>query len=261
MAHTIPDDTMYLGLREEMGAEKYDAMKMRMEQEENERENFILHTPGITPYLMFLLNKEYESRGTSFISIMVAISKRNDLGEVNLKKITDEMNRILATPSDKLNASRETTFLIGGVNILRKFPSPENEDLAIRVLTRTDRRSWRNGKLAAAETLAIMGTKRSLPHLEQAQKWAESNSEGDDYWNNIVTEMTTYNRDLKRRMEGVRNDHTPAAHDGNSRPGHGSSQPVAADGRVQEKLYWLLGLLGFLGLMAAVVRYRRSRAV
>ena len=128
MAHTMPDDTMYGGMREEMGDEKFDAMMMNIEQHKQEREDFVRNSPDITPYLFFLLDREYNiNRDPFFASIMIAISKRNDLTSNDLNKITGEMNEILNIPPDEWNESRKEHFLIGGVLILKRFPSPQHD--------------------------------------------------------------------------------------------------------------------------------------
>jgi hypothetical protein len=260
MALRMPNDTMYDGMREQMGVEEFDAMMLKIEQNNTERDDFLRNTPGITPRLFYLLDREYNIKhGPFFISIMTAISMRSDLSSEDIEKIASQMNRILDVAREG-NQSHNEIFLIGGVGILKKYPSSENEKIAIRVMTRSDDPSWFAGKLAAAGTLASIGTEKSLSSMEGAQKWAESNPEIDDSWTkNIVNPMRSYNRDFKRRLEGIRRVKSSTAGVENSKPDHdGSGRKIATD-RYPNTIYWLFALLGCLGAIAAGIGFRRSR--
>jgi hypothetical protein len=261
MAHTVPDDTVYYeGMREEMGAENYDAMRKAIKDKEEARDEFIRTAPDITPYLFFLLDKEYATRQTSFVSIMTAISQRNDLTEAHLEKISSEMNRILEKPYDDMNHSDQEAFLIGGVGILRKFPSPRTEDLTIRVLTRSDEGSWVAGKLAAAHTLALMGTKKSLPYLEKAVDWTVAKKGKDDLEKEYyVSPMQSHHRNLKRRLEGAGPGGSSLASVDSSGSPRSGTAPADVSGHWRNSIYWFLALCGLLVSAVAAYAYRRSR--
>lgn len=57
--------------------------------------------------------------------------------------------------------------------ILKADPTTENERILIGLLTLTYNIDWRGVKVRAARLLASVGSEKSVPHLADAEKWAE----------------------------------------------------------------------------------------
>ena len=140
----------------------YDEYMNRMDWEKK-----VAETPGITKPLYDYLWKCVEGEFDVDIGLVLsALAKRPDLTQEQLKGITNRL-RLLAAGSVENLSSDEMNFLLSSVQFLKRQPSPENEDLLLRLLEQ-DNQSL---KSVAAHTLAKIGTRKAV---EPMRRFVES---------------------------------------------------------------------------------------
>ena len=100
-----------------------------------------------------------------------ALSLRSDLTASEQKIFTDEMERLMSGP----NAD---SFVNGSINLLAHYPSPEHENLVLRVLTQPN--CTDSTMVVAFKALSVIGGARSLETLQQVA--ARQKKRGSSLW-------------------------------------------------------------------------------
>lgn len=141
----------------------FDETRYMTPQERLDRKKKMAEMPGITTPLYDLLWKRVEGKYDVDIGqILIALASRPDLTEDQLKRITDRIRTLAAGSVSNLSAD-ETNFLWMGVQVLKKYPSPEHEDLALMLLEKDDESLKSN----AALTLGKIGTRKSVDPMRR----------------------------------------------------------------------------------------------
>lgn len=125
---------------------------------DSESERILVETPGITDGLYDLLWQFVEVKDETQIRLTLnALGRRRDMNKVQLKGITDHIRSLSIGSLAKLPED-EWSFFRDGIHLLKSFPSPEHEDLALMLLEKDN-----DGvKVVALGVLSEIGTRKSV---------------------------------------------------------------------------------------------------
>ncbi len=145
---------------------------------EQERIASIRKDPEILPYLkaiFWLHHRAPDNNATGGVkSILEAMILKPELTEADVADITAEFDRILATPfSGNYGDSHNYLLAYYAGTIIRRFPTPANEERCVKIIERSDSINWRFPKLWTLRVLAEIGSKDTLPVAERTLKWME----------------------------------------------------------------------------------------
>lgn len=139
-----------------------DAYRMS-EDERSQLKEQILVTPDFSNRIYELLWEYVDLRASGEIgTALSALGVKADLKPDKLKRITDRLWELANHGFEGLDLA-DQNFLNGGVIMLGGFPSPENEDLALKIYETGE---WWLQE-SAVVTLGKIGTKKSLEHVRQ----------------------------------------------------------------------------------------------
>ncbi len=139
---------------------------------------------GIVPHLMRMLDFDSRIRPNDGVCfVLEALSLREDLSKDQLQQITAHMRELLKTQWSP-QRSVDDGYLSWGALVLQNYPSPENEELALRLLERpTSDHDFILMRVNAARSLAKIGSAKGLPTAEKAAEEMKRKYGGRaDFW-------------------------------------------------------------------------------
>ena len=119
--------------------------------------------PDITADLFAALDRDYfhglDNGHRPYTAALACLQYRKDLTPSQLTIITDEMTKWIGKPDERNGAN--ISFVRIGISVLYNYPSPDNEDLALKFIDDKDRSICES----LVQTLGIIGTRRSRDAL------------------------------------------------------------------------------------------------
>jgi hypothetical protein len=125
------------------------------EEDRKARFQWIATEKDIVPHLMRMLDFDSRIRPNDGVCfVLEALSLRKDLSEDQLRQITDHMRELLKTPWSSKSWVDEV-YLTWGALVLQNYPSPENQELALMLLSRatSDHYSIHNARQCGPDRL------------------------------------------------------------------------------------------------------------